>query len=271
MHHFQEIKIHPTATAGCGHRLPSLIARLCLLAAACILLVGNLSAQVIPSDSLPPDSIRMGKGAIKETAQPTDGDSIIIEGDAVDPKSIAGDSAKAGAKVRKGFHVPELHLSPKKDFYDPKIALRRSLIVPGWGQVYNNRLWKVPIIYGGFAVFIAFVVTNHQGYKDYDRAVKCVGFPNSCVPNPYYQLGQTYGIDGLYGIREQYRRFRDLSLIICGLWYVLNLVDSYVDAHLRGFNVSEDLSLQVNPNLGLDPFGRKSMVVGGSLTLNLRR
>ncbi len=267
MHHLQESQTHQPTLSGCGFRFPVLIGRLGLLVTAILLMVNTLSAQAIPSDSLPPDSIRMGKAAIKDSLQPTHSESIIIKGSVVDKEKSSEDSAK----VRKGFHVPELHLSPKKDFYDPKVALRRSLILPGWGQVYNNRLWKVPIIYGGFAVFISFVIGNQQGYKDYDRAVKCIGFPNSCVPNPYYQLGQTYGIDGIYSTREQYRRFRDLSLIICGLWYVLNLVDSYVDAHLRGFNVSDDLSLQVNPSLGLDPFSRKSMVVGGSISLNLRR
>lgn len=227
-----------------------------------LLTLGNLAfTQVTPPDSVPGS----GKGAIKSEIPSSDTTLIITSGLPDDVVTVPTDSADTS---KKRFR---LHLSPKKDFYDPKVAVRRSLVLPGWGQVYNNRIWKVPIIYAGFATFTVFIIGNHQGYLEYDRALKCTDSINFCYPNPYATLQDQIGTQGIYNIREQYRRSRDFNIILCGLWYVLNLVDAYVDAHLRGFNVSEDLSLDVNPSIGIDPFRQKNMFVGASLTLNLRR
>jgi Family of unknown function (DUF5683) len=245
----------------------NLLAFLCAL----ILMVslGNgLFAQVTPQDSVPKPVVSGGKEAIKGPASSVDTAATVVTQTDTAALVITGDSTR---KHAKGNHAFKLHLSAKKDFYDPKIAVRRSLILPGWGQIYDNRLWKVPIIYGGFAVFISFIITNHIGYLDYDRAVKCAGIPNLCVPNPYYVAGQIYTVPGLITIREGYRRNRDFNVILCGLWYLLNVVDAYVDSHLRSFNVSDDLSLNLDPSLGLDPFRQKNLVVGASLTFNLRR
>jgi hypothetical protein len=246
--------------------------RFCMLVACAMSLGNHLQAQVVPQDTLAPqDSMPAGKNAVKAT--PPSGDNATLQlsndGTAIAAAPADGDTAKIAPQPAKGSHAFQLHLSPKKDFYDPKVAVRRSAILPGWGQVYNNRLWKVPIVYGGFALFVSFIIGNNQGYREYDAAVKCKGDTNCIGGNNDLFPGLT--IDNVISVREDYRRFRDLSAIMCGLWYMLNLVDAYVDAHLRGFNVSDDLTLDVNPKVGFDPFGRKSMFVGASLTFNLRR
>jgi hypothetical protein len=233
---------------------------------ACIAFVFPLflHAQVNPLDSIPRrDSL--GKDAMKEEPVDTAVMFHVIEGDtvaAVETDTTRPDTGKSKFKpFRNG-----IHLSPPKEHYNPRIALGRSLLLPGWGQLYNNRWWKVPIIYAGFGTFAAFIIGNNQGYLDYDRAVKCKGDP-TCTDDPY----PDYNIEGVIAIREEYRRYRDLSIILGGLWYVLQAVDSYVDAHLREFNVSEDLQAQLHPSLYIDPFRRNSLYTGVSLTLKLRR
>lgn len=126
-----------------------------------------VQAQVVPTDSFPAP----GKGTIKGSVPETDTTIKIITGglpDAVGDTVKAVATAEDSIKAKKKFR---LQLSPKKDFYDPKVAVRRSLVLPGWGQVYNNRIWKVPIIYGGFAAFTAFFIGNHQGYLEYDLSL----------------------------------------------------------------------------------------------------
>lgn len=222
------------------------------------------SSQVTPTDST--EAPKGGKGAIKGSS-----DTLIITGglpdDIREPQggdSTAADTAKA--KPRKGSHALKLRINPKKEVYNPRTAALRSALIPGWGQVYNNRIWKVPIVYAGFGAFVAFVIGNHQGYREFDDVLQCKADTN-CTDDPY----PDYSIETIYGIREEYRRFRDLNVIFCGLWYILNIVDAYVDAHMRGFNVSDDLSLRFDPDMGIDPLHRKRLFVGASITLSLRR
>jgi hypothetical protein len=221
----------------------------------------------------PQDSVKKGKSDLKSDGTEP-GDTLIItpiEGDSLLVAPAGDTTQKDTSKTKFGRLLAKIHLTEPREHYEARTAVRRSLVLPGWGQLYNRRPWKVPIIYAGFATFAVFIAQNHKGYADFDKAVKCVGDTNSCVPNPYYILGQQYGIKGLISIRESYRRYRDLNIIFCGLWYVLQAVDAYVDAHLREFNVSSDLSLQLHPGLYIDPFRQRSLYTGVSLTLKLRR
>jgi hypothetical protein len=226
-----------------------------------------------PADSSVSDSFLNTKTELKGfRTLPADSlDTPIIVMNPEDSVPVGDSTRHDTSRTKLGRFLGSIHLSPPREDYDAKIAVRRSLLLPGWGQLYNRRPWKVPIIYAGFGVFAYFIIDNHRGYLDYDRAVKCVGFPGSCNPNPYYVLGQSYGIQGLINIREGFRRYRDLNFIFCGLWYALQAVDAYVDAHMREFNVSEDLSLDVHPSLGIDPFRQNSLFTGMSVTLKLRK
>ena len=229
-------------------------------------------AQVIPTDTVETvvDSVvQGGKSSIKG--------NTAIE-DTVAKPVVKG---RKGAIKNADSPKPEENMGPvrpeesqpgiakkkhpnRKTFYDPKIAVRRSLILPGLGQIYNDSWWKVPIIYGGFAVFGVFIVQNHSEYKAWDRIVKCKDDSLACDVYPGYDMAT------VISFREYHRRYRDLNVIFAALWYTLNGVEAYVNAHMKGFNVSDDLSLHVNPNIGFDPFRRKSMFVGASLSLRLR-
>jgi hypothetical protein len=257
-----------------------IVSRSILLLAISVLWVASSFSQVIPTDSLakPSDSI-VGDTFLSNKAKlksfradnPDSLDTPIIVMQPQDGTSEGDSTGSDSTKSKFGRFLGSIHLSPPRERYEAKVAVRRSLLLPGWGQLYNRRPWKVPIIYAGFGVFAYFIIDNHKGYLDYDRAVKCVGFPGTCSPNPYYLLGQNYGVQGLINIREGFRRYRDLNFIIAGLWYTLQAVDAYVDAHMRGFNVSEDLSLDFQPSLGLDPFRKNSLYTGMSVSLKLRK
>ncbi|MFN8395175.1 MAG: DUF5683 domain-containing protein [Bacteroidia bacterium] len=241
------------------------------------------NAQVIPADSLGGDSLKVvqdtvkkGKGSLKGgpvVAQ----DSVkkgkgLFKGDKSAPDSLKsvvvrrddGDSTVVDSNKRKSILA---RIYPHREHYDPKVAVRRSAILPGWGQMYNRRWWKVPIIYAGFAGFAYFIAVNHAGYREYDRSVKCKG-DSTCIDDPHPEYTS---IKSVINIREGFRRYRDLNIIFTGLWYVLNVVDAYVDSHLREFNVSDDLSLDVHPSLMIDPFRQRSLQAGMTLTLRLRQ
>lgn len=242
--------------------------------------LGN--AQAIPYDTTktfgdtletisPEDSILIydGKGAIKgntvvedSTSKPaiSAGKATIKEGEFSEKEDIG--------PVRKEETQPGIAKTKhpnRKTFYDPKIAVRRSLLLPGLGQVYNDRWWKVPIIYGGFAAFGVFIVQNHAEYNSWDKIVKCKDDSLACDVYPGYDMAT------VISFREYHRRYRDLNVIFATLWYTMNAVEAYIDAHLKGFNVSDDLSLHVNPNLSIDPFRQRSLYMGASISLRLRK
>jgi hypothetical protein len=141
-----------------------------------------------------------------------------------------------------------------------------SAALPGLGQVYNRKAWKVPIIYAGFGVLGYFIATNNNEYQLYKEAyVYTANGDSSFIDNPY--VGR-YNQDQLQRGMDYYRRNRDLSIIITSLWYVLNILEAYVDAHFFDYDISEDLSLKVSP-AALPTFARRTDVVPGlKISLN---
>lgn len=133
--------------------------------------------------------------------------------------------------------------------HSPHRATIYSMILPGLGQAYNRKYWKIPIVYAGFGTmyyFIHFNNTEYQLYKDaYDHASQNPDGSETPV-NDYETL---YDTDFLKSARNYYRRNRDLSYILTGVWYLLNVVDATVDAHLFTWEVDEDLTLRIEPDM----------------------
>jgi hypothetical protein len=239
--------------------------------AACLFACSFLPAQVIPQDSVaaPKDSVRTGKAGLKghpaaaDSTQTLPNDIRIVKGE----DSVARDTNKTGPFRRTEKTKITVSRLPNglKTFYDPKVALRRSAILPGWGQLYNDRWWKVPFVYAGFATFTYLIIQNNKGYVEFNNAVMCKA--DTCSNDPY----PLYSAQILISKREFYRKYRDMSVIFMGLWYTINLVDAYVDAHLRGFNVSPDLSMDIDPHFGINPRTNFNPYLGASVTLKLRR
>jgi len=121
-----------------------------------------------------------------------------------------------------------------------------SAVLPGLGQAYNKKYWKIPIIYAGFVAIGYFVVTNNNEYTQFKEAYIYVANGDT-VPtdNPY--VGK-YNKTQLNDAMEFYRRNRDLSIIIGALWYTLNILEAYVDAHFFDYDISDDLSLHISPS-----------------------
>ena len=126
---------------------------------------------------------------------------------------------------------------------DPKKATMLSAILPGAGQVYNGKTWKVPILYAGILTDVYFIQYNHKRYERFRDALFALdkGEPNQFPSLNRAALGRNV---------DYWRQNRDLTLLLMLGIYALNLVDANVDAHLSGFDISEDLTLKIAPQIG---------------------
>jgi Family of unknown function (DUF5683) len=166
--------------------------------------------------------------------------------------------------VKPGKLTPADSLNKKKDTvkknqslvdttfknHDPKIATRRSLILPGWGQVYNKRIWKVPIIYGALITTGVVFFYNMNTYRElrfaYKARIEASTPPfDSTNYNTLAEIYQRYDINSIKTSRNEFRQNIDFSVLAFLLFWGLNVVDATVDAHLRTFDVSPDLSFHI--------------------------
>lgn len=132
----------------------------------------------------------------------------------------------------------------------PAKAAFYSAILPGLGQAYNKRYWKIPIVYGAIGAGVYFIVDSnkkHNQYRnEYKKRLANGGAIDTSDPT-YGKLSTESVIRG----QKFYQKNRDLSVLITSALYILNIVDANVDAHLLQFNVNDDLSLK--PDLQTDP------------------
>jgi len=124
----------------------------------------------------------------------------------------------------------------------PSTAALYSAVFPGLGQAYNGKYWKMPIVYAAMGTSIYFVIWNQKNYDVFLEA---------------YRIRLSGGIDDYYNILKEekqliswmdfYRNQRDMSILITIGLYAFNILDAYVDAHLSNFNISNDLSMRIEP------------------------
>jgi len=158
---------------------------------------------------------------------------------------------------------------------EPRIAVWLSLLVPGGGQIYNRKLWKLPVVYGGYVGCIYALTWNQSTYLDYRNAYVDIMDDDPETKSyedflpPHYEI-DTSMEDWLKDVFKQrknkYRRYRDLSIFSFAGMYILAAIDAYVDAELSHFDISPDLSLQVEPNIMIDHKGTPT--AGFSLALS---
>ena len=156
--------------------------------------------------------------------------------------------------------LKKLKIKQKRDWStwkpDPKRALWLALVLPGAGQIYNRKYWKLPIIYGGFIGCAYAMRWNNQMYLDYSQAYLDImdDDPNTASYTQFLHLGNQINSSNIERYKEvfrsrrdRYRRWRDLSFFVMLGVYALSVIDAYVDASLSTFDISDDLSLQVQP------------------------
>ena len=163
---------------------------------------------------------------------------------------------------------------------EAKRAMWMALVLPGAGQIYNRKYWKLPIIYGGF-VGCAYAITwNNQMYHDYSQAYLDImdDDPNTQSYNQFLHLGATIDASNIDRYKEifrkrkdKFRRWRDMGVFVMIGVYAFSVIDAYVDASLSEFDISDDLTLRVEPTVMNDkrtnnPFKSASLGLQISLT-----
>ncbi|MBK9729966.1 MAG: hypothetical protein IPO83_01550 [Chitinophagaceae bacterium] len=161
------------------------------------------------------------------------------------------------------------------DEHSPKAAGIASAIIPGLGQAYNKKYWKIPIIYAGLATAGYFIYYNYTIYSNFqktyqlrgdgDTATNLSSFDVWYITSTQTIYTDVYESTQLSELSNIYRHNTDLSIIIAAGIYALNIIDAVVDAHLFHFDVSDDLSMNVQPFYVPPVMG----VARGGLTLTL--
>lgn len=138
----------------------------------------------------------------------------------------------------------------------PKRALWLALVLPGAGQIYNRKYWKLPIIYGGFVGCAYAMRWNNMMYRDYSQAYLDImdDDPTTNSYNQFLHLGsqiteanKARWQEIFRKRKDRYRRWRDMSFFVMVGVYALSVIDAYVDASLSEFDISPDLSLNIAP------------------------
>lgn len=220
---------------------------------------------VSAEDSITTDSI---------SAQLIRNDSIMSADLASDSATIAQSIITDSVKQKKA----------KRDWAtwrpNPKRALWLALVLPGAGQIYNRKYWKLPIVYGGFVGCIYAARWNGQMYDDYSQAYMDImdDNPETQSYNQFLHLGSTITdankeryVNLFKRRKDYYRKYRDLSIFALIGVYALSVIDAYVDASLSEFDISEDLSLKIEPSVINDRSSTnpvKSTSVGVNCSLN---
>ncbi|MFC2101790.1 DUF5683 domain-containing protein [Bacteroidota bacterium] len=149
--------------------------------------------------------------------------------------------------------------------HNPRKASLYAAIAPGLGQIYNRKYWKLPILYAGFGVMTYFIVTNTNSYLEYKSAY--IERVNGNYNGNYADLVNKYDEAALLSASDYYRRNLELSILVTALWYILNIIDATVDAHLYTYNVNENLSFRLEPDL-LPPATAYKIQPGLKLTIH---
>lgn len=162
------------------------------------------------------------------------------------------------------------------EFHSPKKAAMYSAILPGLGQAYNKKYWKIPVVYVGIGAIAYFIGWNNKNYKIYKSAFSDItdGDENTnsfldLEAAKYYDLENPTQYNnfktGLNKQQEYYRRNRDLLIIGMAGFYGLNIIDASVDAHFFDFDISEDLSFNWEPTMNSY---KNQLVYGFNCTFN---
>lgn len=205
----------------------------------------------LPADSLTVDSLSIhNQKALEALEAPIDTTALLLSSDSI---------------------PEEKTLKPKTRFIpNPNKSIWLALVIPGGGQIYNRKYWKLPIVYGGFIGCAYALSWNNMMYKDYSQAYLDImdDDPNTKSYEDFLPLnssieGQEEHFKTLFKNRKDlYRRQRDLSIFCFIGVYILSVIDAYVDAELSNFDITKDIGLKVEPAVFNDGNSKKFNTVG---------
>lgn len=161
---------------------------------------------------------------------------------------------------------------------DPIRAMWLAMVVPGGGQIYNRKFWKLPIVYGGVVGCIYAVSWNSQMLRDYSQAYQDIMDSDPTTNSHIEMLPLGYDITGredhfksvFKRKKDFYRRYRDLSIFCIAGVYLLSIIDAYVDAELSTFDIGTDLSLSISPGMISSGSGNHMTPLGSSPGITLQ-
>jgi len=152
----------------------------------------------------------------------------------------------------------EVEIKSYASRFNPRKALLFSAVFPGAGQIYNKKYWKAPLVWGGFGAGIAIVSSFHSQHIDFRNRL----FDRlNGVPQTAGQLNE----EQLRRLVDRTKRERDFFLIMTGIWYLMQMVDAHVDAHLKEFSLNPEL----NGRARLEPTFRQDALFGPTAGLSL--
>ena len=245
---------------------------LCLMQTAGIAMYGQSRPRAaakrihrLQADSLAAvrQAARMQADSLNRTMEEVPPLQAVVPADSIaTADSIAAENKKklleiTSAPVLKESEVPADSLKKEIDqkiwVPNPTKATWLALVIPGGGQIYNRKYWKLPIFYGGFAGCAYAFTWNSKMYKDYSTAYKDAmngNMQSSSITDllpPGYKISETQLKELLRKRKDTYRRYRDLSIFAFIGVYLLSVIDAYVDAELSNFDITPDLSMKVEP------------------------
>lgn len=160
---------------------------------------------------------------------------------------------------QKGITIDEVRKTENINPLAPSKAAFYSAVLPGLGQIYNRRYWKVPLVYAAIGTGVYVYIYNDTEYDRFRSAFKRrrAGF----IDDEFYDINNSGIVPGepdlsdqaLQDAQERFQRDRDLALVVTIALYALNIIDANVDAHLKQFNVDENLGLDIRPYLDYHP------------------
>jgi hypothetical protein len=152
--------------------------------------------------------------------------------------------------------------------YNPNVAVWRSLMIPGWGQATNKKYWKIPLVYGALGTTAYLFFRNIRQYKDaknaYILATDTIAGNDYLIKQPYYSVKDQP--ERIRVFRNGVRQNVDYSVLFFIAFWGLNVADAAVDAHLKTFDVSDELSVRIKP--GFSPMANTN---GVSLVLDIHK
>lgn len=154
--------------------------------------------------------------------------------------------------------VPDtVNLTTYADRYNPRKALLYAAVLPGLGQVYNKKYWKLPLVYGGIGITGYALRFYQQGYTKYRGELFEILQSGATISPSGFTENQ------LRTLIDRYRRERDFMVIVMGGVYILQMIDAHVDAHLKEFDLNPQLKLSIRP------VAEQSLITGRTAGLGL--